>query len=209
MHLSAGLDGWARVWSEDARSPLLCPPQPPRVPFGGERRAAAAAAAATAETPSLSSPPLPLLPLPAAAVAARWSPTRPSVYFLLMSDGGLTAHDLRQRAGSAPEAALRVFGGGGGSSSSGVGGRTAGGGGRNAGNAASSSEPRATALAAHGSGSLLAAGLGDGSVELVEVGPALGEAEPSERAAVATVRKERYFIFFVLLLFFFFPFSLF
>ena len=105
-----------------------------------------------------------------------------------MSDGGLTAHDLRQRAGSAPEAALRVFGGGGCG-----GGGGGGGGGRNAGSP--NSEPRATALAAHGSGSLLAAGLGDGSVELVQVGPALAEAEPSERATVATVKRGVFFFF--------------
>lgn len=173
VYLTSG-DSWARVWSEDARGPLLFPPQPPRVL--GERRAGAAAAAA-AETPSP-----PLLPSPAAAVAARWSPVRPSIYYVLMSDGGLTAHDLRQRGGcSAPEAALRVFGGGGGG---GGGGRN---GSKNNNGNTNSSEVRATALAAHCSGSLLACGLGDGSVEVVEVGPALAEAEPSERAAVATV----------------------
>ena len=114
-----------------------------------------------------------------------------------MSDGGLTAHDLRQRAGSAPEAALRVFGGGivGGGARGARGGAGGGGGGGGAGGGSKSdsitgnSDVRATALAAHGSGSLLAAGLGDGSVELVEVGPALSEAEPGERASVASVKE--------------------
>ena len=132
-----------------------------------------------------------------------------------MSDGGLTAHDLRQRAGSAPEAALRVFGGGivGGGARGARGGAGGGGGGGAGGGSKSdsitgNSDVRATALAAHGSGSLLAAGLGDGSVELVEVGPALSEAEPGERASVASV-KEIFDFFSHFRSFFFFLFALF
>lgn len=118
-------DGGAAVWSEDARWPLQ------GALGGGGGRAAAG------------------------AVAARWSPTRPAVFYALSVDGTVTAHDVRSprgEGGPPPPSARGVRGAG----------------------------ARGTAL--RPSAALLAVGGSDGRVDLLRATGGLAAAAPGERA---------------------------